>query len=212
MFMKKIIVLHVFLMLVSVSSFSQKKTEINYTEAFQIDSSEFYLIPELIDGDNRNSYGKIWNTWGNYSNVHIYDAKNNTVKKVFDKQTVLIETFFKRDYYQQTGKDKVSENLLPDHIVYLVRTDNFNKDNTLDNDDPAYLFISKRSGDSLTQITPNSFHVMSWTLSVDKKMILVRGKFDKNGNKKFGNGDDDSYYRIDLNDDISKIKCYPIYL
>ncbi len=41
-------------------------------------------------------------------------------------------------------------------------------------------------------------------------MILVKGQNDKNGNKKFGNGDDQLIYRIDLNDDISKIQCYQI--
>ena len=41
-------------------------------------------------------------------------------------------------------------------------------------------------------------------------MIVVKVQNDKNGNKKFGNGDDELYYRIDLDDDISKVKCYQI--
>ena len=73
-----------------------------------------------------------------------------------------------------------------------------------------YLYISTKTGDNLRQITPKGFYVISWTLSKDKKMILVKGKNDKNKNKKFGNGDDELYYRIDLDDDISKINCYQI--
>ncbi len=41
-------------------------------------------------------------------------------------------------------------------------------------------------------------------------MILVKVQNDKNGNKKFGNGDDELYYRIDLDADISKIQCYQV--
>ena len=95
-------------------------------------------------------------------------------------------------------------------IVYLVRTENYNNDNALDSDDPLYLYISGKKGDGLKQITPKGFNVVSWTLSKDKKIILVKVQNDKNKNKKFGNGDDELYYRIDLNDDISKIQCYPI--
>ncbi|HEU4859043.1 MAG TPA: hypothetical protein VFT15_04370, partial [Chitinophagaceae bacterium] len=73
-----------------------------------------------------------------------------------------------------------------------------------------YLYVSTKTGDNLKQITPKGFYVLSWTLSKDKKMILVKGKNDKNNNKKFGNGDDELYYRIDLDDDISKIQCYQI--
>jgi len=75
-----------------------------------------------------------------------------------------------------------------------------------------YLYISSKTGDNLKQITPKGFNVVSWTLSKDKKMILVKGQNDKNGNKKCGNGDDEVYYRIDLNDNIAKIQCYQINL
>jgi len=94
--------------------------------------------------------------------------------------------------------------------VYIAITDNFNRDNGLDSQDPRYLYISTRTGDNLKQITPNGLNVVSWTLSKDKKMILVKVQNDKNGNKKFGNGDDELYYRVDLNADISKIECYQI--
>ena len=62
----------------------------------------------------------------------------------------------------------------------------------------------------MKQITPAGFSVISWTISKDKKMILVKLKNDKNRNKKFGEGDDDLYYRIDLDEDLSKVKCYQV--
>jgi hypothetical protein len=43
-------------------------------------------------------------------------------------------------------------------------------------------------------------------------MLLVKMQKNTNGNKKFGNGDDELYYRVDLDEDISKIKCYQVNL
>jgi hypothetical protein len=37
-------------------------------------------------------------------------------------------------------------------------------------------------------------------------------QIDKNGNRKFGEGDDDVYYRIDLKDDISQIEARQVKL
>ena len=123
----------------------------------------------------------------------------------------MIQSFNKRDYYYHKDREtEIPVNILPKHIVYLARTENFNGDNALDNQDPVYLYVSTKTGDNLKQITPKGFHIISWTVSKDKKMILVKIQNDKNNNKKFGNGDDELYYRIDLDDDISRIQCYQI--
>ena len=195
----------------------QKKDEINFSDAIQIDSSEYFLIPKLIDDDNKHVYGKGkgYLPWANYSDVYFYNSKTNQTKKLFNGQLALVEPFFRRRNYYDYISNKEKEtpaNLLPNHIVYLVRTDNFNGDNGLDSDDPIYLYITTKTGDNLKQITPKGFNIVSWVVSKDNKMILVKGQNDKNGNKKFGNGDDELYYRIDLDDDISKIRCYPISL
>ena len=116
----------------------------------------------------------------------------------------------RRNYYENVKEPDTPPNILPNHILYIARTDNFNRDNGLDTDDPQYLYLSSKTGDHLKQITPKGMNVVSWTLSKDKKMLLVKLQNDKNGNKKFGNGDDELYYRVDLLDDISSIRCEPI--
>jgi dipeptidyl aminopeptidase/acylaminoacyl peptidase len=200
--------------LISISTSGQdvgKKSEINYSDPFQIDSSEYFMIPKLFDNDDKEAYGKSlgFAGWGSYTNIIFYNSKTNQTKKLFN-QLVLISSFSVPRYYDYKPEPASSPNFLPEHILYLARTENFNGDKSLDSDDPVYLFLSTKTGDNLKQITPQGFHVFSWTVSKDKKMILVKGKTDKNGNKKFGQGDDDVYYRIDLNTDISKIKCEPI--
>lgn len=189
-----------------------KKSEINYSEPFQIDSSEYFMIPKVFDNDDKEVYGKGigYFAWGNYTNIFFYNSKTNQTQKLFT-QLALITSFSSSQYYYdaKTGLSSTT-NILPGHIVYLAKTDNFNNDKFLDSNDPVYLFLSDKTGNNLKQVSPAGFHVSSWTVSKDKKIILVKGKNDKNGNKKFGQGDDDLYYRVDLDLDISKIKCYPI--
>jgi hypothetical protein len=203
----------ILLLLTANIAFAQKKEEVNFSDPIQIDSSEYFLIPKVVDGDNIPVYGKGkgYFPWGNYSEIYFYNAKSKHTRKLFDGMLALVAPFTQRHYYYDREKQpEVPANILPAHIVYLARTDNFNADNGLDSDDPVYLYISSKTGDNLRQITPKGVNVLSWSLSKDKKMILVKVQTDKNGNKKFGNGDDEMYYRIDLDNDISKIQCYQI--
>jgi hypothetical protein len=195
---------------------AQKKDEINFSDAFQLDSSEYFLIPRLLDDSNKDQFdkGKGYVLWGNYTDIIFYNTKANQARKLFEGKSALIAPFLQKrnSYYSQEKESDLSSNILPELIIYSVRSDDFNGDKVLDSDDPSYLYVSTKTGEQLKQITPNGFHVISWTVSKDKKIILVKGQNDKNKNKKFGNGDDQLYYRIDLNDDISKIQCYQLNL
>jgi len=203
--------------LILQTSFGQKseKTGINFSNAIQIDSSDYFLIPRLIDSENEQTYGKGkgYLPWGHYSDIIFYNTKTNQSKKLFNGQLALITPYYSARNNNSNDIEKADPtNFLPKHLIYLARIENFSGDNALDMMDPLYLFISSKTGDNLKQITPKGFNVVSWTVSADKKIILVKGQNDKNGNKKFGDGDDDIYYRVDLNDDISKIQCYLITL
>lgn len=211
--MKHRIVMFIGIILFASISFAQKKDEINFSDPFQIDSSAYFLIPRLVDSDNQEAYGKGkgYLPWGSYSEIFFYNSNTNQTKKLFNGQLVLINSFTtRRNYYEIAKEPDIPPNILPNHILYLARTDNFNRDNGLDTDDPQYLYLSSKTGDHLKQITPKGMNVISWTLSKDKTMLLVKLQNDKNGNKKFGNGDDELYYRVDLLDDISSIRCEPI--
>jgi hypothetical protein len=194
------------------SAFSQKKEEINFSDPLQIDSSEYYLIPMLVDNDDLPVYGKGrgYLPWGDYKNIYFYNSKTGTSKKLFDGQRTLILSFNRHYYFEKLQVSEIPANILSGQIVYLARTEDFNNDKALDSDDPLYLFISTKTGENLKQITPKGLHVISWTVSKDKKMILVKAQNDKNNNKKFGQGDDQLFFRIDLDNDVSKINCYPI--
>ena len=211
--MKHLIITFIGIALLSSISFAQKKEEVNFSDPFQIDSSAYFLIPRLVDSDNQDAYGKGKGhlPWGSYSEIFFYNASTNQTKKLFTGQLALINSFTTRRYYYENVKEPdTPPNILPNHILYVARTDNFNGDNGIDTDDPQYLYLSSKTGEHLKQITPKGMNVVSWTLSKDKKILLVKLQNDKNGNKKFGTGDDELYYRVDLSDDISAIRCEPI--
>jgi hypothetical protein len=198
-------------------SSGQKKTEINYSDPLQVDSSDYFMIPELIDNDNKEAYdkGKGYVMFGNYTDIYFYNAKTNQSKKLFGTTLALISSFHTaRPYYydRQDEESKPPANILPAHIIYLVRTTDYNGDRALDSEDPVYLYLSSKTGEQLTKITPDGMNVLSWTLSRDKRVMLVKLQQDTNGNRKFGQGDDQVYYRVDLDTDITKVKCYPIAL
>ena len=72
----------------STTLFAQKKDEINFSDPFQIDSSEYFLIPRLVDNDNQEAYGKGkgYLPWGNYSEIFFYNAATKQTKKLFNGQ------------------------------------------------------------------------------------------------------------------------------
>lgn len=201
--------------ILSASCFAQK-IEVNYSEPIQVDSSAYFMIPELIDNDNRDAYGKGkgYLLGGAYRDIYFYNSATNQSKKLFGTTLSLISSFYSgRSYYYDRysdDHDKMPENILPQHILYLARTADYNGDKALDSEDPAYLYLSTKTGGQLTKITPDGMNVVSWKLSTDKKLILVKLQQDKNGNRKFGQGDDDVYYRVDLHEDLSRVKCYPV--
>ena len=170
--MKQLTATFVFITFCFTLTFAQKKDEINFSEPFQIDSSAYFLIPQLVDNDNQSDYGKGkgYLPWGNYKEIFFYNSATKQTKRLFDRQLALIQPFFtRRDYYDQDKEPQIPANILPNHIVYIVRTENYNNDNGLDTEDPQYLYISDKSGANLKQVTPKGLNVVSWTLSKDKK-------------------------------------------
>src|SRR5687768_16305518 len=90
----------------STTVFAQKKDEVNFSDPFQIDSSEYFLIPKLIDNDNKDAYGKGvgYLGWGDYMDVYFYNSHTKQTKKVFAGQLALIQSFNKRQYYYDRTK------------------------------------------------------------------------------------------------------------
>jgi hypothetical protein len=200
----------------AISVRGQKRLELIYADPIQIDSSGWFMMPREVDedGSRKEVYGKGYIPHGTYSDIAFYNVETNETKWLFGDQRALIIPFTLRTTYYGyfREQEKATTQCLPTCIIYLARTEDFDKDHSLDVRDPLYLFASTRNGDSLTRISPEGIHILSITVSADKKYLLLRALKDSTGNKKFGKGDDQLYYRVDLAENISQIKCYAIAL
>ena len=213
--MKKITLSLVFVTAGLIPALAQISAQdaISYSMPMQIDSSDSYIMGTLIDRTNKMKYnfGGSFRGFSNWTNVLIYNSKTHESKKVFTTSPVLVlpvSNFIYGPINYPGMQEYRSGIILKNHIVFLAKTDEINKNGVIDEDDPVSFFISSKSGNNLTQISPKDVNVISWTLSKDGKTILVKLQKDKNGDNKFG-GEDEQIYQLELNDDISKIKIVP---
>lgn len=211
--MKKVFLLAAFLQVISFCSSGQiYKDGTNYSGIIQIDSSEYYIISKLIDKNSKSKYGMSRGYGNEATNIYIYNSRLKQSKALFSLSPALISAvvadykIYNRGYGGQGIK---SSTILTDDLLFLAQDKDYNGDGIIDDDDPAYLFVSTKSGDDLTRITPVDMNVVSWTASNDGRVLIVRLQKDANNDKKF-TSESELIYEIDLNKDISKIKITPI--
>ena len=216
--MKKISLFFGVLIALTISAMGQYKISdgINFSQPLQIDSSNYFVFGGLMDKANKCKYSSggtdIYNSaiaLTGWTNLFIYNAESKHAKKLFSINPVLIypvtQVYMNSTYYYGSYKGNMNSAILKDCILIATKTDEFNKDGIIDEDDPVYLFISSKDGSNIVQITPKDVNITTWQLSKDGKTILVLGQKDKNGDKKFSS-EDEMLFQIDLSSDFSKIK------
>jgi hypothetical protein len=186
----------------------------SYSQPIQIDSSDNYIIASLIDKTNKTKYNYTgtYRMGGNWTNIFIYNSATTESKKIFSASPVLIFPLSpivgNPMYVQQEIRFSYS---IRDYMLLLVKTDNYNQNGIIEEDDPISLYIVSKTGANLTQISPKDMNVISYTLSRDGKTILTKLQKDNNNDKKFLD-EDETLYQINLDKDYSKIKAFPVKL
>ena len=187
----------------------------SYSQPIQIDSSDNYIIASLIDKTNKTKYNYtgLYRTGSNWTNIFIYNAATTDSKKIFPAAPVSIFPLLpviNNQMYMQQQEIRFSY-IFKDYLLLLVKTDSYNQNGIIEEDDPTSLYIVSKTGSNLTQISPKDMNVMSYTLSKDGETILIRLQKDNNNDKKFSD-EDELLYQITLDKDYSKIKASPIKL
>jgi len=192
--------------------FYNLKEGINYGQIQQIDSTEFFLIPKLIDKSNKSQFSLDRSYSSNqglivWTEIIFYDSKLNKGKKLLFPKPCLINsvTFYNKFYLNNSSA------ILNDYLLFLVRTVDYNKDGTIGLEDPVYLFISDKFGNNLTQISYNNFTIISWTFVNNGNTILLKTAEDKNLDSKF-NDEDEEFYRLELKNGIKDMKLIKVTL
>jgi len=199
-----------------IVSFSQvqNRNGKNYEQPVQVDSTDYYLIPKLVDKTNRAKYGSgnnYYNGYGVVTDLYMYNSKTKSSKSLFGNKFCLISPIgysYYRNYY---GNTNAGTAILKNEILVSAKTTDINNDGIMDDDDPTYIYMTDLKGENLRQITPDNMTVISWSLSTDDKTILVILKKDTTGNKNCED-EDELLYQINLDKDISKITIAPVEL
>jgi hypothetical protein len=218
--MIKIVFFLILIILNASNCFGQVKGSngINYAQPLQVDSSEYFILGSQVNKSNKLKYNlSVKNQYEDYdgqhkfwTNIFILNSNDKKVKKIFDTDLVAVYPVLNTMLYVQFDNGfyesrRMNSGISTKYIVYLARTDEFNKDGIIDDDDPVYIFISTKNGEHFKQITPNGMNVTNWKLSRDGNTIIATIQKDNNSDKKFAD-EDEIVYQIDLDNDISKIK------
>ena len=126
-------------------------------------------------------------SWGNYyANILVYDFKDDTYKKLFEKDT-FIEAFTSGNTYQayRSGADTKMKNLTTNWVFLLVKTKDTNKSGRIDEKDASVLFAVSTKGDRLKQLTEENENVESFASYEKQGFVLVRFQRDSDNDGSF---------------------------
>ena len=193
-----------------------------YNSPIQIDSSDSYIIPKVVDKSNVNDYSQDFRNYGALviTDIIIYNSKTNTKKNLFSKQRSFVypiiggfELGVTTIYPPLSGLSNSYKTslILPDKLLFVTVTADLNKNGLISEEDGISIYISEKNGDSLRQITPPNMNLSGLTLSKDFKTLFVLLQNDSNNDKSFKN-EQETLYQVNLNEEISKITLLKIVL
>ena len=207
----------------STEGFCQAKTHDNksYVQIREIDSSGYFITGELPNKTNRTKFNFLTRNQFEYSsmqtqfwtNALIINSADGKKTKLFSTGLVAIYPLYntvalnKYDWSYNPAEKGNSSGMSEKYLIFLVKSDELNKDGILDEEDPVSIYFSNKTGTAMRRITEPSMNVTSWVLSKDCKRIIATIQTDSNNDKKFSDEDEELYY-INLDEDMSKIKVF----
>lgn len=218
--MKAIKLTLIIMLCYSTIGFCQQKTHDHksYVQIREIDSSGYFITGEYPNKKNRTKYNFLTRNQFEYSsmqtlfwtNALIINSDNGKTTKLFSNGLVAVYPLYntvalnKYDWSYNPAEKSNSSGMSENYLIFLVRSDELNKDGILDEEDPVSIYISNKTGTAMKRITEPSMNVTSWVLSKDCNRIISTIQTDSNSDKKFSDGDEELYY-INLDEDMSKI-------
>lgn len=171
-----------------------KSNHILFAESQIIDSSHFIIYPLILEKAYRDSYGSSGGgEKTSYWNLIFYNTETSQQHLLTSDKKILI-------YSINIGGSSSSSsasgnvwtngiNILKSNIIYTVVSKDYNLNNKLDQDDPSYLYISDKEGNSFRQVSPDDYNIITWDIVKGTSKIIMKGQKDENRDKKFDNND-----------------------
>ncbi|MGE6220589.1 hypothetical protein ACQKCH_12235 [Nubsella zeaxanthinifaciens] len=191
----------------SVAALNDPKNHLNIQmkEFSEVDSSGVLMFPlamgETDTEDSGLSYKRIPNN--TYWNIIFYNSATKAYHLLTERKILI------GSYSQNYGSD--GKNIWTDKkpIFYMVRTDDFNKDNKLTEEDPQYLFISDGFGNNFKQISPTNYNVNNWEFVKRTNKVIMTVSKDSDGNATFDETDEITTFEFTLDKDSVPQEIFP---
>ncbi len=189
----------------TVANDAKNNLNIQTNSFSEIDSSGVLIFPLSIGESEKKGESISYNEMPNngYWNIVFYNSRTKEYKLLSDKKMIIGNYDYKsgsEDY------DNISQTT--NYIFYTVRTDDFNKDKKLTDQDPEYLFISDKFGNNFRQISPTNYNLNNWKfIKSSNKVIMTVGK-DSNKNIKFDHSDEIITFETDLDKGLEKKEVF----
>lgn len=173
---------------------SLKASHILFAEPVIIDSTHFIIYPLILE---RTTYTDSYGSSGggektSYWNLIFYNAETSQQHLLTDKKILIYSiNIGSASSSSSSYNDEWTNgiNILKSNIIYTVVSKDYNLNNKLDQDDPSYLYISDKKGESFRQVSPDDCNIISWDVVKGTSKIIMQGKKDDNGDKKFDEND-----------------------
>jgi hypothetical protein len=151
-----------------------KKIPRYFDEPIWTDSTSTLFLPVRYNEGLTSNY-KIA-LWGNYyANMVVYNFKQDTHKRLFDKDTFIISLFSSKSYVDyQSVNNSITENW----VFLLVKQRDYNENGRVDEKDPSVLYAVTRKGENLQAITDSTENVVSFRIFEKQGFALLRMQRD----------------------------------
>ncbi len=113
-------------------------------------------------------------------NILFYDSNTGSYHLLTDKK-ILIQGYY------LGGSDEYSDasSTNKKFIFYTARTEDYNRDNLINEKDPLYLFATNRNGYELRHISPSGYDLSDWKYFKHSNKVILTSIFDKNQDSSF---------------------------
>jgi hypothetical protein len=172
------------------------------TNAFkEIDSSGILMFPLPLTLATRGSSGFSSGSYssnygGSYWNIIFLNTHTNEYHILSDKK-IFIKSYDL--HYHNSDNENIS---IPNpHIFYSVIAEDYNKDKTLDFNDPGYLFTSDKEGNNFKQVSPSHCDLQNWEFIKASNKVIMTVIKDSDKNNKFDEKDELATFEMDIDKD-----------
>lgn len=160
-----------------------------------IDSSSIVIYPLILEkgtygsGYGSGSRGGITSYW----NIIFYNTETGKRHLLTNDLKMLIYsiTFGSNSSSSYSSDIRWTQgiDIFKDMIFYSVISNDYDKNDRLDDKDPVYLYVSNKDGTNFRKISPDNYNITSWNVIKGTSKVIMMGQKDDNADKLFNNDD-----------------------